>query len=178
MRYSNSMEHLPSNSLQFTIYLSSCRSTVRKPKIWWRRMIQTHQSVRWQGRIDILLCIRTFDRYYNDVYLKELAPSTIFSTVQQPLMSQGLLIIGVSRSHSDTLHSIGLLWKSGKPDAETSTWHLTPFTQNNTSTPLARFESTIPVSEQPQIHVLGRATTEIGSRHHYVITSLIEVKRK
>jgi hypothetical protein len=34
---------------------------------------------------------------------------------QQPLMGQGLLIFEASRSHSDTRHSIGLLWTSGGP---------------------------------------------------------------
>ena len=37
-------------------------------------------------------------------------------------MGQALLIIEVSRSHSDTPHSLGLLWTSDRPDAETSTW--------------------------------------------------------
>ena len=45
-----------------------------------------------------------------------------------------------------------------------------------TSMPLARFEPTIPVCEQPQIHALGRAATEIGSLHHYVVTSIIGIK--
>jgi hypothetical protein len=37
------------------------------------------------------------------------------------LVGQGLLIIEASRSHSDTPHSVGLLWTSDQPDAETST---------------------------------------------------------
>jgi len=41
--------------------------------------------------------------------------------VQQPLMGQGLLIIEASRSHSETPHSVGLLWTSNQPDAQTST---------------------------------------------------------
>jgi len=40
---------------------------------------------------------------------------------QQLLASQGFLIIQASRSHSDTPHSVGLLWTSDQPDAETST---------------------------------------------------------
>jgi len=40
---------------------------------------------------------------------------------QQPLVGQGLLIVEASRSHSDTPHSVGLLWTSDQPDAETST---------------------------------------------------------
>jgi len=33
----------------------------------------------------------------------------------------GLLNIEVSQSHSDTQHSVGLLWMSDQPGAETST---------------------------------------------------------
>jgi hypothetical protein len=44
-----------------------------------------------------------------------------FSVAQQPLVDQGLLIIVASRSHSDTPHSVGLLWTCDQPDAETST---------------------------------------------------------
>jgi len=45
----------------------------------------------------------------------------IFSMAQQPQVRQSLLIIGVSRSHSDTLQSVGFLWTSDQPDAEIST---------------------------------------------------------
>jgi hypothetical protein len=45
----------------------------------------------------------------------------IFSMAQQPPVGHSLLIIEASRSHSDTPHSVGLLWKSDQPDAETST---------------------------------------------------------
>ena len=41
--------------------------------------------------------------------------------VQQPLAGQGLVICEDSRSHSVTPHSVGLLWTSDQPDAETST---------------------------------------------------------
>ena len=36
-------------------------------------------------------------------------------------VGQDLLIIEVSRLHSDTSQSVGLLWTSDQPDAETST---------------------------------------------------------
>jgi hypothetical protein len=48
--------------------------------------------------------------------------------VRQPLAGPGLLIIEASPSHSDTSHSVGLLWTSGQPDPETSTWQQTTFT--------------------------------------------------
>jgi len=49
---------------------------------------------------------------------------------QQPPVGQGLLIIDASRSHSDTPHSVGLLWTSDRPDAETSTWQHTVLTRD------------------------------------------------
>jgi len=35
-------------------------------------------------------------------------------------MGQGFRVIEASRSHSDTSQSVGLLWASDEPDAETS----------------------------------------------------------
>jgi hypothetical protein len=40
----------------------------------------------------------------------------------QLLLGQSLLVEGVSRSHSDTPQSVGLLWTSDQPDSETSSW--------------------------------------------------------
>ena len=45
-----------------------------------------------------------------------------------PPMGQSLLIHEVSRSHSDTPQSTGLLWRSDQPVAETSTWQHTTLT--------------------------------------------------
>jgi len=53
---------------------------------------------------------------------------------QHPLVGHGLLTIGALRSHSDTPHSVGLLWASDQPDSETSTWHTT-FTKDRHSCP-------------------------------------------
>jgi hypothetical protein len=36
-------------------------------------------------------------------------------------IGQGLHIVEASRSQTDTSHSVGLLWKSDRPEAETST---------------------------------------------------------
>jgi hypothetical protein len=49
--------------------------------------------------------------------------SNFFSSMaHKPLVGQDLLVIEVSRSHTlDTPHSVGLLWTSDQPDAETST---------------------------------------------------------
>jgi len=50
--------------------------------------------------------------------------------VQQPLVGLGPLIIEASLSHSDTPHSVGLLWTSDQPDAETTTLQDTPLTRD------------------------------------------------
>jgi len=46
----------------------------------------------------------------------------------QPPVGLGLLIVEVSRSHSDTPHSVGLLWTSDLPFAENCTWQHTILT--------------------------------------------------
>ena len=71
---------------------------------------------------------------------------SFFTMAQQPLVVQGLLIIKGSRSHSDTPHSVGLLWTSDQPDAETST-------RQNTQQ-----------SQQTDIHTLGGIRTHIPSK--------------
>jgi len=63
----------------------------------------------------------------------------------QPLVGQGLLIIDTSRSHSDTPHSVGFLWTSDQPDAETSTYNTH---KRQTYLLPAGFEPTIPASER------------------------------
>jgi hypothetical protein len=49
---------------------------------------------------------------------------------QQPVVGQGLLIVEVLRSLSDTPHSAGHLWTSERPDAENSTWEHTKLTSD------------------------------------------------
>jgi hypothetical protein len=49
---------------------------------------------------------------------------------EQPLVGLGFLIVEVLRSHSDTPHSVGLLWTSDRPVAETSTWQHATFTRD------------------------------------------------
>jgi len=51
---------------------------------------------------------------------------------QQPPVGQGLLIFEDSRSHSDTPHSVGLLWTSDKPVAGSYTWQHTTLTNRHT----------------------------------------------
>ena len=56
-------------------------------------------------------------------------PSLFFPMAQQPIVGQGL-VIDASRSPSDTPHSVGLLWTSDQPDADTPTWQHTTLTRD------------------------------------------------
>jgi len=82
---------------------------------------------------------------------------TIFKT-EQPLVGQGLIIIDASRSHSGTPHSVGLLWTSDQPDAETSTWQHMTLTRDRHPCPWR--DSNRNTSKQAALDV---AVTEIGS---------------
>jgi hypothetical protein len=57
------------------------------------------------------------------------------SMARHPLVCQGLLIVEASQSHSDTPHSVGLLWMSDQSEAETSTWQHTTLTWDRLSCP-------------------------------------------
>jgi len=49
----------------------------------------------------------------------------------------------------NTLHSVGVLWTSDEPDAETSTWQHTTITTDKSPRPRAGFEPTFPARERP-----------------------------
>jgi hypothetical protein len=73
----------------------------------------------------------------------------------------GILIIEPSWSHWDTPNSVGLLWTSDQPDAETSTWQHMTLTRNihpASSGIWNRNHS----SERPRTHALDRAATGTG----------------
>ena len=74
----------------------------------------------------------------------------------------GLLIVELWRSHSDTLHKVGFLWKSDRPVAETSALQQTqnPYKRQIFIPP--SFETAIPVSKRPQTHILDCVATGIG----------------
>jgi len=60
----------------------------------------------------------------------------------------GRLFVEVSRSRTETPHSAGLLWKSDRLIAVTSTRQHPTLTTDIHSCPPARFESAIPASER------------------------------
>jgi hypothetical protein len=77
---------------------------------------------------------------------------------QVPLIGQGLLVIEASRSHSDTPHSVRLLWTGHQPNLTT---HNTP--KGQTYMLQAEFEPVILSSEMAQTHALDRAATRKGT---------------
>ena len=68
---------------------------------------------------------------------------------------------GSETTHNDTTQSVGLLWTSDQPFAETSTWQHTHSKQ--ISMPPAGFERAIPARDRLQTHALDRSATGIGS---------------
>jgi hypothetical protein len=58
--------------------------------------------------------------FTNQVNIRCVVVSIFFSVAQQPLVGQDLLIIEASRSHLDARYSVGLLWTSDQPAADTS----------------------------------------------------------
>ena len=83
---------------------------------------------------------------------------------QQPLVSQVLLLVEDSSwSHSDLPRSVGLLWTSDQPHAETSTWQHTTLPRDQH--PCNRWDSNPHRRKRrPQTNTLDRAAIGIGRR--------------
>jgi len=77
-------------------------------------------------------------------------------------VGQGLSIFEVSRSHSDTPHSIALLRTSDQPVAGASTWETHNSRRRHIPIPPAVFIPAIPASERPPTYVLDREASGIG----------------
>jgi len=84
-----------------------------------------------------------------------------FVHCSKALVGLDLLIIDVSRSHSEALQSVRLPWTRDRPITETSTWQHNTLKRQTSVLP-AGFESAIPASEWLQIHALDGAATEIA----------------
>ena len=78
------------------------------------------------------------------------------------LVGLDLEIVEVSRSHSDTPHSVGLLWTSDRPLRRDLYLTTHSSHKRQTSMPAAGFEPAIPACERLQTHALDRAATGIG----------------
>jgi hypothetical protein len=74
-----------------------------------------------------------------DFYVKARGPYSLYLFVclwlNGPIVGQSLLIVEASRWHSDTSHSVGLLWTSDWSVAETSTWQYTTLTTDKRPCP-------------------------------------------
>ena len=93
----------------------------------------------------------------------------IFFFMAHP-MGHGLLINEASRSYSGTPHSVGLLWTSDRPVAQT-----TRNTHNRRHPcPHMGFELAVPASERPQTQTLDRAV----HRHRLNLYIKVRVKAK
>jgi hypothetical protein len=80
-----------------------------------------------------------------------------FLVAKQSYSCQGHLPVEASRSHSDTQHSVGLLWTSDRPVAETFTCTTHKIHNRHTSMLPVGFEPAIPASERPQAYILYSA---------------------
>ena len=75
-------------------------------------------------------------------------------------MTSSFLRFGIT--HNDAPHSIGLLWTSDQPIAETRTCQHTTLTTDRHPRPLLEFEPTISAGERPQTYALDHPATGTG----------------
>jgi hypothetical protein len=103
---------------------------------------------------------------------------------QQPIVGEGLLIIEASQSHSDTPQSVGLLWMSDQPVAETSTWqhttltrdrHLCPGRVSNPQSQQANGHRPVPWTMQPlgSTHTVSYTKYPNGTKETILLYSVI-----
>jgi len=88
--------------------------------------------------------ITTSALLYYGTYAKEAVSLQVFFMVRQPPLGLELRIVEISRSHSDTQRSVGLLWTSDRPAAETSSLTTLNSRRRQTSMPA------VPASERPK----------------------------
>ena len=81
----------------------------------------------------------------------------LFLVPQQSYSCQGHLPVEASRSHSDTTHSVGLLWTSDRLVAETFPCPKHNIHNRHTSMLSVRFEPAIPASKWPHTYILESA---------------------
>jgi hypothetical protein len=101
-------------------YIITCRYGLKTNE--YKKTGQVHQ-LRWH--ISYLLVNKLFcynKSFYTKAMIRRNHYISFFFMTQQPPVCEGLLIVEVSRSHSDPPHSVALLWTSDQPGAETSTW--------------------------------------------------------
>jgi hypothetical protein len=123
--------------------------------------------INLMGRHNHLICHLIF---YSVFFATISIPCLFFFVTQQPLLGLGLLIVEVSRSQSDIPHSVGLLWTSDRPVAETSTWQHTTLTRDRH--PCLRRDSN-PQSQQACGHIPRLRPRGSWDRHSFFITTYL-----
>jgi hypothetical protein len=106
------------------------------------------------------ICQLTYMIYYYTILLNTI--TITFFTGTTAYSGPGLIIIEASWSHSDTSHSVGLLWTSDQPGPQTSTW-LHNIHKRQISMLSAGFEPEIPASKRLQTHSLDCAALPLYS---------------
>ena len=81
---------------------------------------------------------------------------------RQHMVGQGLFTVKASRSYSDILHSVEIVWTSDQPDAETPPSQNTTLTNETHPCPPVGFEPTISANQRPQNRGLDGAASGIG----------------
>jgi hypothetical protein len=110
-----------------------------------------HRSTHTLGHNIISQYLYNYKRLPEDGHsLHETRRTAFFYHDPTAPVGQDLLITGDSRSHSDTPHSVGLLWTSDQPLPDN-----TQHSQKLLMSP-AVFEPAIPASERPQRLATGR----------------------
>ena len=139
--------------------------------IWWRTLAL---------KLNFVVGVKTFKMRVLMSHNRGILPNSsilkyanTIPTPQQPLVGQDLLVIEASRSHSDTPHSVGLLWTSDQLDAETT--HDTR--KRQPAMTAAGFEPAIPTSERSQTHALDRAATGTGTPTDYRPQILLKLQK-
>jgi hypothetical protein len=135
--------------------------------IWWRTHTHTHTH-----QLNVAVGVKTSKLRVLMPDNRDISPNPSILkydnrilTVQQHLVGKDFLVIEASRSHSDTPHSVGLIWTSDQLERRDLTTHNTH--NRRPAMPPAGFEPAIPTSERPQTHALDRAATGTGTPTDY-----------
>ena len=83
--------------------------------------------------------------------------------VQNPPVGQDFLITKASRSHTIRHeHSVGLLWRSDQPEAQTFTWKQTQYSQQKDNHASGGIRTYSPSKRASATQALDSAVTRIG----------------
>jgi hypothetical protein len=97
------MHHLPMTTICFNTYASFVKCTQ------WGWLLSVAETCRSNNPVYFNLC--------SLLIINVCIACLLLPMEQQPLLGQARLIFEASRSHTDTPHSVGLLWMSDQPDA-------------------------------------------------------------